>query len=100
MAASASRWLRREDSNLQSPDPESGGLPISRLLSAIFSLYRDEALVPIPAGKTRPFTICVVIGFAYTKDRKRRQESIRSSVRGSAVTQDLSVMVDEFVAAL
>src|SRR6516165_5388425 len=27
-------WLRRKDSNLQSPDPESGGLPISRLLSA------------------------------------------------------------------
>src|SRR3989304_2610171 len=26
-------WLRREDSNLQSPDPESGGLPISRLLN-------------------------------------------------------------------
>jgi hypothetical protein len=25
-------WLRRKDSNLQSPDPESGGLPISRLL--------------------------------------------------------------------
>ncbi len=25
--------LRRKDSNLQSPDPESGGLPISRLLN-------------------------------------------------------------------
>src|SRR5258707_14735526 len=28
------RWLRRQDSNLQSPDPESGALPIWPLLSA------------------------------------------------------------------
>src|ERR1700722_18292156 len=27
-------WLRRQDSNLQSPDPESGALPIWPLLSA------------------------------------------------------------------
>src|SRR5713101_1542841 len=30
----ANRWLRRQDSNLQSPDPESGALPIWPLLSA------------------------------------------------------------------
>src|SRR5689334_10230256 len=35
-------WLRRKDSNLQSPDPESGGLPISRLLNVPRSIKLKE----------------------------------------------------------
>src|SRR5229473_2717807 len=41
------RWLRREDSNLQSPDPESGALPVWPLLSASH-LY--PAGWPVPRG--------------------------------------------------
>src|SRR5690349_7966243 len=36
-------WLRRKDSNLQSPDPESGGLPISRLLNAAWIKLKELA---------------------------------------------------------
>src|SRR5262249_61276463 len=35
-------WLRRNDSNLQSPDPESGGLPISRLLSSYQNIAKHR----------------------------------------------------------
>src|SRR6266478_6853717 len=34
LSRAENRWLRRQDSNLQSPDPESGALPIWPLLSA------------------------------------------------------------------
>src|SRR5260370_19275215 len=75
-------WLRREDSNLQSPDPESGGLPISRLLSAslIYTHRRDLFQAP----------------------RRRRSASgaARSSVACRFIAQGFRVMVDEFVAAL
>src|SRR5437588_12089729 len=66
-------WLRREDSNLQSPDPESGGLPISRLLSA---------------------------DFTYSGEPPRFQ--VRFGLTGGcgAVAQGLGVMVDQLIASL
>src|SRR5438552_2820042 len=42
--------MRREDSNLQWPDPESGGLPISRLLNA---RRRRYSKVPGPSRSRR-----------------------------------------------
>lgn len=46
------RWLARKDSNLQSPDPESGALPIRPLASGTCEaeVYR----APAPASSARP----------------------------------------------
>src|SRR5208282_2650779 len=48
-------WLRRQDSNLQSPDPESGGLPISRLLSVRSDCIDRKALKKAPRRLPRIF---------------------------------------------
>src|SRR5580700_6700716 len=39
-------WLRRQDSNLQSPDPESGALPIWPLLSAALKYNQRLSCAP------------------------------------------------------
>src|ERR1700691_5525927 len=39
-------WLRRQDSNLQSPDPESGALPIWPLLSAALKYNQRPSRAP------------------------------------------------------
>jgi hypothetical protein len=74
-------WLRREDSNLQSPDPESGGLPISRLLSASLIYTHRGDLFQEPRRRGAPLPA-------------------RSSVACRLIAQGFRVMVDEFVAAL
>src|SRR5208282_4106711 len=48
------RWLRRQDSNLQSPDPESGALPIWPLLSAALKYNQRESPAPPGPGATLP----------------------------------------------
>jgi hypothetical protein len=72
-------WLRREDSNLQSPDPESGALPIWPLLSAAF-IYNHLRSHFQGAAQHLPAAIMKLVG-------------------GRGVAQRFSVMVDELVAA-
>src|SRR5271167_306633 len=52
LRAMQSCWLRRQDSNLQSPDPESGALPIWPLLSAALKYNQRPSRAP-PRIRTR-----------------------------------------------
>src|SRR5450755_2254874 len=49
-------WLRREDSNLQSPDPESGALPVWPLLSAALIYSQPDAHFQVPRTQYRPLS--------------------------------------------
>src|SRR5271163_2614365 len=94
-------WLRREDSNLQSPDPESGALPIRLLLSAqaiIYSRHRDmRPCAPLPPRTYRP---CA--GSSYDVRGARIARVFRADARSACggESQRLGVMVDQLVAAL
>src|SRR5215510_4754135 len=84
-------WLRREDSNLQSPDPESGGLPISRLLStSLHFIARCRA-----CSNPQPETFSRGAPHATAA-----QDCVDVLTRGGAIAQGFSVMIYEFVAAL
>src|SRR5437870_13002079 len=78
LIAARNCWLRRQDSNLQSPDPESGALPIWPLLSAAF-IYNHPR--------------------THFQEATRGVPTARESVRGGGVTERFGVMIDEFVAS-